>query len=117
MLNTGRSTKRKQVRGVDGVEDADASASQDVPAVGVRDESPETWGALLAGLAELCAGIGEALCQEICACVCMCARARAHVLVRALLPTHHTPPSWPQLTNSRYTADQSSMRPCCCWCR
>lgn len=35
-------------------------------AVGGQDETPETWGALLAGLSELCLGVGMALQHELC---------------------------------------------------
>lgn len=38
-------------------------------AVGAQDESPESWGRLLAGLAEICRGIGMALTHELCECV------------------------------------------------
>jgi hypothetical protein len=35
-------------------------------AVGAADETPETWARLLAGLSELCSGIGTALENELC---------------------------------------------------
>ncbi|WIA12344.1 hypothetical protein OEZ85_012395 [Tetradesmus obliquus] len=38
----------------------------DVMAVGVQEESVDSWQALLAGLAEICAGIGMALQHELC---------------------------------------------------
>lgn len=38
----------------------------DVMAVGAADESAESWARLLAGLSEMCAGIGMALQHELC---------------------------------------------------
>lgn len=39
-------------------------------AVGAADETPESWARLLAGLSEICAGIGVARQNELCECVC-----------------------------------------------
>lgn len=38
----------------------------DVMVVGGQEESLESWQALLAGLAEICSGIGMALQHELC---------------------------------------------------
>jgi hypothetical protein len=38
----------------------------DVMAAGAADETPETWARLLAGLSQLCSGIGMALEDELC---------------------------------------------------
>jgi hypothetical protein len=46
--------------------DQDDEQEVDVMAVGVQEESVESWQALLAGLAEICAGIGMALQHELC---------------------------------------------------
>lgn len=45
---------------------AEADTEVDFVAVGVRDESEQSWQALLAGLAEICSGIGMALQHELC---------------------------------------------------
>lgn len=74
---TGAAGKRRKAGEAGGDEDGDdgeegakgagaAGGDDDVLALGSRDESPESWTALLAGLAELCAGLGEALRQELC---------------------------------------------------
>jgi hypothetical protein len=47
---------------------AAAAAEEDVMAVGAADETPQSWGRLLAGLSEICAGIGMARQNELCEC-------------------------------------------------
>eukprot|EP00775_Hariotina_reticulata_P006481 gene6481-6708_t len=44
----------------------DQDQDVDVLDVGAREESPESWVALLSGLAEICYGIGMALTHELC---------------------------------------------------
>jgi hypothetical protein len=48
----------------------EGSEEVDVLAVGAADETPESWARLLAGLAEICAGIGMALQNELCEWSC-----------------------------------------------
>jgi hypothetical protein len=76
---TGRGTrgKRKKAPAAEASSSAAAAAGGDaeaqdeeqevdVMAVGVQEESVDSWQALLAGLAEICAGIGMALQHELC---------------------------------------------------
>jgi predicted cobalt transporter CbtA len=46
--------------------DAAQGREMDVMTVGAADETPDTWARLLAGLAEICTGIGMALQNELC---------------------------------------------------
>jgi hypothetical protein len=73
----GRVKRKKAPAAVAAVVDADqqqqgdsADAAEgremDVITVGAADETPETWARLLAGLAEICTGIGMALQSELC---------------------------------------------------
>lgn len=59
-------------------EDAAADEAEvDVMVVGAQEESEQTWQALLAGLTEICSGIGMALQHELCKCpspIVLCAR-------------------------------------------
>ncbi|KAF6261308.1 condensin II non structural maintenance of chromosomes subunit-domain-containing protein [Scenedesmus sp. NREL 46B-D3] len=48
------------------LEEQDEEQEVDVMAVGVQEESVDSWQALLAGLAEICAGVGMALQHELC---------------------------------------------------
>jgi hypothetical protein len=68
-----RGPQQQQQQGDEGGEaEAGATAAGgegsdvDVLAVGAADETPESWGRLLAGLSEICAGIGMALQNELC---------------------------------------------------
>jgi len=56
--------KRKKVAGGGGAEDEDEE--RDVLVVAGQEEGVESWCALLAGLCELCCGLGAALRQELC---------------------------------------------------
>jgi hypothetical protein len=77
----GKRGKRKKVQaaastssvGVAAAAAGDAEAQQhdqdedvDVLDVGAREETPESWVALLSGLAEISYGIGMALTHELC---------------------------------------------------
>lgn len=46
--------------------EAEQQEEVDVLAIGAQDETPETWDTLLAGLSEICFGIGMALQHELC---------------------------------------------------
>lgn len=59
----GQASQQQQDDSADG---AATREEVDVMAVGAADENPETWARLLAGLAEICDGIGMALHNELC---------------------------------------------------
>ena len=79
-MSAGRGSRGKRKKmpapagntvGDDGLEapasdDPDGATEVDVVVIGGQDESEQSWQALLAGLAEICSGIGMALQHELC---------------------------------------------------
>jgi hypothetical protein len=66
----GRGKRKKQVPDAAAAAAAgaagDAEEEVDVMALGAQEETPESWQALLAGLSEICHGIGMALQHGLC---------------------------------------------------